>query len=238
LILKDIRKQVDKLPEGQKLVREKYVIPDTNIIKPPEKKIIAIGDSHAQWGFGRLEDYYIVVHLGPRTAYNIQNHDDQVRQELSKHPSDSPTIFCLGEVDCRGHISNHVSTERTIEHVVDEVTDRYTGYIKELAKTRTNNTYIMNVEPAGDIDDGKCGDLPLKWDYLNKIVLYFNKSLSESCARKEIRFLDIYDMMLEPNGTGRRRNEWKLGTRSGYDSLHLNNNVGMAVYGKYFRWTK
>jgi hypothetical protein len=197
-------------------------------------KIIAIGDSHVLWSFKDLPEF-IIIHLGPRTAYNIPDHHDQIKEELAKHP-DLPIIFNLGEIDCRLHVQpQSVKQNKTICSIIEEVVDIYTNYLAVLQARRENKIYAMNIDVAGDVDKLAEG-FYLTWEQFNIITLSFNEQLEKACVKKGIGFIDIYDQMIDP-ATGRKKIDWRQicevnGLR---DWAHCNNRVGLAILEKYFK---
>ena len=195
-------------------------------------KIIVIGDSHLLWKFDLPE--FIRLHLGGRTAYKICDHDDQVREELAKHP-DLPTIFSLGEIDCRVFVRPESIAGRSIKNQIDEIIDRYINYLAIVQATKKSKVYAMTIDVAGDIDKLAEG-FPMTWGQFDEITLLFNETLKEMCIARGIGIIDVYDEMIDP-ATGRKREDWRQICESNgmKDWLHCNNNAGIAVLEKYFR---
>ena len=193
-------------------------------------KIIVIGDSHLLWKFDLPE--FIRLHLGDRTAYKICDHDDQVREELAKHP-DLPTIFSLGEIDCRVFVRQERMTGRTIKHQIDEIVNRYTDYLMIKQYWKKSKIYAMTIDVAGDVDKLAEG-FHETWDQFNEVTILFNETLKKVCNDRGIGIIDVYDEMIDP-ATGRKREDWRQFHNGMLDWLHCNNNAGKAVLEKYFK---
>jgi hypothetical protein len=89
------------------------------------------GDSHAT--YFQVEGVTAVKSPGS-TAYNLgRKHDKEVREILSRCPTDDLWLFLLGEVDVRQHIYNkHKRDDVPIEGLIQITAEMYVGFVREL----------------------------------------------------------------------------------------------------------
>jgi len=186
--------------------------------------IYTIGDSHT-WSFRDNPDYR-VLHLGARTAHQIEQHDDIVMTRVQHIRDGCKMLWILGEIDCRIHILlKHHQTKKSVRNLIIETVNKYLMYISKFNGKYA--IYVMNIVPPGI--------QPNIYDYptygtraqLKKIYESYNAELKKQCEMLCIPFVDIYDQMIGKDGY--RKPELVS------DDIHLNNVISKMVFNKYFK---
>jgi len=180
------------------------------VIQVMHKKILTIGDSHSSdvhshWGKINIEGLEIIAgHIGPKLAYTLGRGaiSDMVIQQINnaKLKKDDLIIFCMGEIDCRCHVSDK-SKGKDWRQVIREIVFPYLKKIKEL----TNNfseVYVYNVTPTRNTPEQEVGEFPFRGEPQERreYTLYMNKIIMENCEKFGSKFFDIYSSIVCPEG--------------------------------------
>ena len=165
--------------------------------------IHTFGDSHSTNGWTGIINH----HLGPVLCYSFGKEKINRCDIRNFNIKDGDTvIFCLGEIDCRCHIHNHITETNSYENIINEIVDNYFEAIELNVITsqhKLKNVCIYNVVPP--IQKYNTQENPL-YPYLGtdeerqKYVLYFNKKLKEKCIENNYIFFDVYDNYIDENG--------------------------------------
>ena len=165
--------------------------------------IHTIGDSHSYNGWCGIINH----HLGPRLCYSFGRDKLNFCNIRNLNIKDGDTVvFCLGEIDCRCHIHNHINETNTYENIINIIVDNYFEAIRlniTTSQLKLKNICVYNVVPA--IQKHNTHENP-EYPFLGSdeerknYVLYFNKKLKEKCVENNYIFFDIYDKYIDDNG--------------------------------------
>lgn len=167
--------------------------------------IHTIGDSHSYFGWNGIINH----HLGPTLCYSF-GRDKLTRFNIRNCniKNGDTIIFCLGEIDCRCHITKNITDTITYQQIIDNIINNYIETIElnvNLLQVKLKNICIYNVVPPiikNDVIQYEVPELPfLGTDEERKqYVLYFNKKIKEKCIEKNYIFFDVYDKYADENG--------------------------------------
>lgn len=179
--------------------------------------------------------YFRTYRLGPVIAYNFyEHHLDKVLEIIStvEIPKTDQILFCVGEVDCRWHLPKQAQTQnKSISTIVDECIARYFRAIQHI-KSIGHTPLVWCAHPScrsGHDDDlekpvfGDCAERV-------KTAKYFNDYLGNICNKNNIKFISIFDKLLDKDGL----------TNSYYmaDYCHLNAEKVMSMVLDEFKLLK
>ncbi len=182
-----------------------------------ERKIAAVGDSHSLRcfeGHAQIADskvYFGYNKLDGKTAYKIKDHDKKVKRIITPI-KDKSLIFVFGEVDIRIHIKRkHKMLGTSIETLIKNTAQRYTDYVAEL-RNESFDIHIFNVVPTGDFTGKQFekwkNNLPYSFNTTYKerqaYTLMLNSEYKQSCAQKNIPFIDIYKHLVDNQGNRKK----------------------------------
>lgn len=183
-----------------------------------------IGDSHT---LNFLHEAFIIKHIGPATAYKLSfeksstNSKKKVINIVNKiyKKKHINVIFVFGELDARIHIYK-ISMEKNIDIdiLINRTVESYMNFINLIKKKFPLITiYIFNVLPQGE--EGNIYKFPY-YASINKrreIAEKMNKLLEKYTKRNNIKFINIYNKLIEKNG--RRKKEYV------FDDVHFNRKI-------------
>lgn len=173
--------------------------------------IYAIGESHC------LAPTHVIVNLNNKN-YQIQSniisgckiwhlittysnsYKTAFKITLAKIPVGATILFCLGEIDCRINkgIMEFYQKNPTI-NLDDHIAYMVRDYVSLLIKAASEFKVIIQGVPAPRID---LSNHPLEQQ---KTFLYiiktFNQLLKAECASNNIKFLDVYSLTANDQGT-------------------------------------
>lgn len=93
--------------------------------------IYTIGDSHAKYGWNRVNELdikVIITHLGPVLAHSImKDWRSRIQIRPNRFSRDSLVIFHFGEIDCRCHIGKRPNPAAALQQLVP-------GYLSAIAQ--------------------------------------------------------------------------------------------------------
>ena len=165
--------------------------------------IHTIGDSHSGGGWTGVKQHPI----GPVLCYSFGKEKLNRCDIRNFNIKDDDTIvFCLGEIDCRCHIHNHITETTTYQDIINNIVYNYFEAIElnvSISQIKLKNICVYNVVPP--IQKYNTRENP-EYPYLGtdeerkQYVLYFNEKLKEKCIEKEYIFFDIYNNYIDENG--------------------------------------
>jgi hypothetical protein len=198
------------------------------------EKIYCIGDSHVHffsgWNhvgpeypkkyYGRLP-YFKTYRVGAVLAYNLckMETSTQGREKLfkiltSEIPRGAKILLCFGEIDCRAHLLKQADFKKnSSSELVKECIDRYVSVIEEITKIGFE-VIVWNVTPSS-LDDIQDNSYPSYGSCLerNNVSRLFNDYLRERCEKNQIKFISIFDKLIDENGLSKK--EYYM------DAIHL-----------------
>ncbi len=173
--------------------------------------IHTFGDSHSSAGWVHIPG--IEIHaIGPILAYSLGRDATPRFNIANKHynvKENDTVIFCLGEIDCRGHVHKHITPNKSYQQVIDEVIVNYLkGIEMNVRQFRKLRVCVYNVVPPIEKDKVaiEFQKMHPEWPFLgtNKERLlyhkYFNKRALEECDKRGYIFIDIFDKYADENG--------------------------------------
>ena len=164
-------------------------------------QIHCIGDSHVNFF---CVSPFIHHWLGPLLAYNLSNKLDKV-DEL-KIPLGSKILMCFGEIDCRFHIQKQIILQnKSQEELVKECVLRYIDALLKISQKGYDvgafGPVASSPFPASDHKDfpriGTCIER-------NEITKIFNEELSKECKNVGLKFVSIFSLLLNEDGTSKK----------------------------------
>jgi hypothetical protein len=179
--------------------------------------IICLGDSHSsvfsqeekivsQWP---KKDYKLFskfkpIRVGPATAYNLGKKIKLLNKVLNRtlYFSQDYVMFCFGEVDIRAHLIKQSKLQNSdLELIVKDCVDRYISAIMKVTPFRPINKAIF--APIASWTEEKPYDGPSFGTNLerNNTTKIFNKHLEKACIKKDIKFISIFEDMLNEDGS-------------------------------------
>lgn len=184
--------------------------------------IHCIGDSHASFFGGRDRIYAKITHpavkepdsllipcfkayrVGSSLAYNLCKHNSTTRgrefvlELLDKDiPAGSRLLFCFGSIDCNNHLAGQAKKQnRNIESVAGECAERYLRFVREV-RDKGFEVAVWGVNPKANFPPGLEREEYLKRNYVTKC---FNTSLGEMLADTDIKFISIFDEVVDEEG--------------------------------------
>lgn len=179
--------------------------------------IICLGDSHSsvfsqkeriisQWPIKeyRLFSRFKPVRIGPATAYNLGTKVELLNNILNKtfYRKNDYVLFCFGEVDIRAHLIKQSKIQNAkIETLVVNCVDRYVAAMKSVNPNRKLNKAVF--APIASWSENKPYDGPSYGTNLerNKTTRLFNDYLEKTCIENNIKFISIFDELLNEDGT-------------------------------------
>tara|TARA_Y100000389_G_C17466208_1_gene525836 strand:+ start:3737 stop:4333 length:597 start_codon:yes stop_codon:yes gene_type:complete len=169
--------------------------------------IHTFGDSHGKFGWEKCHGVFI--HEFPCTLCYSFGRDKLNRCNISDYnlqPNDT-VVFSWGEIDCRCHVSKHITIKKTYKHIIRDIVDKYIIAIQENVKNcpiRLKNVCVYNIPPPikkeESFEDNKY--LPFRaTDIQRKLsALYFNRCLKQACIDNNYIFVDVYDLYTDKDG--------------------------------------
>ena len=183
--------------------------------------IYCVGDSHASffsganiiqptWPEKSIEYYpfFRSARIGPVLAYNlcVEGTKTLGREKLfcflKKRIPNDRILLSFGEIDCRAHLVKQSEMQkRSIDLVVNECVDRYFSVIKEI-QSLNFELLVWNAIPSTtsstipDIKDPVFGTCLER----NHAARLFNNYLSQLCMKSDIKFLSIFDKLVNSDG--------------------------------------
>lgn len=184
-------------------------------------RVHVFGDSHSVGCFradntefnSRSFDYTFNYHdlkipfsihwLGPKTMHRIGRDGLGILNVKKYHVLENEVVvFIFGEIDVRCHIGKQRDqAKRALEEILDTLVG---NYVKTIIKNRVFynniNCVIVSVMPptySGNPSYPCYGTLEDRID----ITKQLNSKLREVCLLTDIKFLDIYDIYANPNGS-------------------------------------
>ena len=177
-------------------------------------KIHFIGNSHVSLFSGSYDlfqkdqiDIFKTYHLGPTIAYNFYEHHFFKVLEIIKNSdiNKEEDYICLvvGEVDCRWHLPLQANIQnKNINDIVIECVNRFFRCHLELQRMGYK---IISWGGHPSTTSGHCDNLncPVFGEclYRNKIGNIFKNYLKEISDSNNIKFVSIYDYLLNDDGT-------------------------------------
>jgi hypothetical protein len=173
--------------------------------------IHTFGDSHSSAGWVHIPG--IKIHaIGSILAYSL-GREAKPRFNIADRrynvKENDTVIFCLGEIDCRGHVHKHIRPNKSYQQVIDEVIINYFRGIEMNARQfHKLRVCVYNAVPPIEKDKVAIQfqvDNPT-WPFLgtNEERLlyhrYFNKCVADECAKRGYVFVDIFDKYADENG--------------------------------------
>lgn len=182
--------------------------------------IYVIGDSHALRGFYSVYPF-CVFHAGPRTAWGLSSHDDQIGAALHMVPPGVRIVFVFGYVDARRHIEK--IAERDRREIIDVAGDAVNSYMKYVTEKIALGFRIMpmTIPPLGRDDHDANNKEKIK-----RSADFFNVNLIRYCENFNIQYIDA---RLELCCSDGYREE-----SAAYDRSHIGKKLGETVRDKYF----
>lgn len=174
--------------------------------------IHCIGDSHSAVFSGeeRMQEVlasnntlpqFKSYRIGPATAYNLSSKIGILDSVILPLPKGSRVMFCFGEVDCRAHIIHQADIQiRSLDAIIKECVNRYFSIFKHY-QSLGYQMLAWNVIPSSTNTDlnfdqypayGNCQDR-------NSVARVFNDYLRELCNNNGMRFVSIFDKLVDSN---------------------------------------
>lgn len=193
-----------------------------------EKIVHVVGDSHT---LAFLHKYpFIVHHIGPATAYNLDSLDSATNSRVKLgniasliNPKNESILLVFGEIDCRIHIYNQyrkLHKKLSIPFLIKKTIDKYGLAMKRL-RAKNINFYVSSVVPAGS--QGNIYNYKYYASFKQRALIhhFFNQELEKYCKLHNYPYLNLYKEIVDENG----------GIKTTYllDKLHINaNTVGIV----------
>jgi hypothetical protein len=146
----------------------------------------------------------VVHHLGPVLCYSFGQapHERCHWETYGINPGDV-VIFCLGEIDCRCHVHNHVTPTKPYQVIIDNIVDSYFKAIKKLTKQCDVKVCVYNVPPPVHTHDTENDPhYPFRGtdEERKAYYVYFNERLRDMCYEYNYTFFNVYDAYADPSG--------------------------------------
>jgi len=174
-------------------------------------KIFCIGNSHVNifrgldtvhGGMGDQIKLFSTHHIGPTVAYNFyQHHYPKILEYLLNTNIDKTKDYIMlivGEVDCRWHLPKQASIKNMkVEDLVEECINRYFECYLDLIN-RGYKVIVWGGHPSttGSHNDNAMCPVYGDCEYRNKISLYWNHTLKNTCEIYNIPFLSIIQYLI------------------------------------------
>lgn len=148
--------------------------------------------------------YFKSYRIGPATAYQLHNKQpliEEVINSIDLGPKDA-LMFCFGEVDIRAHLLKQVEIQdRDIQELTLECAQRYIDALKYYKKY---DRRIIVWGPIASWCDSKpyTGGPSFGTNVARNLAThFFNRDLIELCAKERMRFISIFDDMINEDFT-------------------------------------
>ncbi len=210
-----------------------------------ENIIHCIGDSYASFFSGHNEmqprwpdkakiaiPLFRAYRLGAVVAYNLckAGAKTQGREKLfavlAGLPQNSIVLLCFGEIDCRVHMIRQAEMQNLdVSEIAKECAQRYFSVIKEV-HNKNFDVVVWGVIPSSRQDYITCKEFPAYGTTAerNKATFSFNAALNELSQAEHIKFLSLFDELLDEEGN---TNQYYYG-----DSIHLSQRAMPLVVNK------
>lgn len=220
---------------------------------PHHNPIYCIGDSHVSFFSGKdkiqplwpkpsddVLPYFKTFRLGPILAHSLSKYGSTMKgRELlfvlldrgisvseREIPPESKVLLCFGEIDCRAHLSKQAQRQkREVSSVVSESVERYFSAILEVDNLGYD-ILVWNVIPSTKSIMRNTNNFPTLGTCAerNHISQLFNSYLETLCNFHDIKFISIFDDLVDKNGL----------TRMEYykDQIHLSQKAMPLVLSK------
>lgn len=177
--------------------------------------VYVFGDSHswngwAEWPAWHIEPSRVIIyHMGPVLAYTVgaKGIDRMNLKDHSTIKSGDVAVFSFGEIDCRTHISRHISPDRTYQTIIDEIVGKYFECIKLNADRYDPENplriWVYSIPPPAYFDailDQDKFPVSASDEDRRMYVTYFNSKIAEFCKLYAYGFFDVHDAYTDENG--------------------------------------
>ena len=179
--------------------------------------IVCIGDSHSSVfseeekivGVWPKKEYKVLsrfkpIRIGPSTAYNLFKKVNLLDDVLNKtlYFSKDYALFCFGEVDIRAHLIKQSKLQnKDVGLLTKECVVRYVEAIKLVKPKRKIQKAIFGPIASWSLDkpyDGPSYGTNLERNFVTKV---FNQELEILCEENDIKFISIFESLLNKDGT-------------------------------------
>lgn len=178
-----------------------------------ENKILIYGDIDNQYSqiWFNYSEKFITYHFEAVTAYNSNNPNATVNSLKKINyllrngfiPKDSTVLTCYGEIDCRVHIKQQAEKHNiSINDEVNRVVNNYLEYLLFLKNKHLNIVAYGPIPSQSDkvkIDE-KYPRFGTEQER-NEITKIFNEYLKEACVQKQIKFVTLFDTLINSDNT-------------------------------------
>lgn len=183
--------------------------------------IFVVGDSHTLLFKSPI---FQIIYIGPATAFRLgeknstNNSNNKIKSfldGLSKRKNHK-VMFVVGEIDCRIHINKAaVKNKQNIKYVIQNTADKYIQAIETLQKEYPNiEPIVFNILPTGEQKNYYNVENYVDREKRMEITQKMNNELSNLCKKRRIKYVDIFDKLVTPNG--KRIQEYV------FDEVHYN----------------
>jgi len=174
-------------------------------------KIHTVGDSHSTHGWSKIPEVY-THHIGPKLCYSIGRDKpnlldgsievDVVRKQIL---NGDLVIFCLGEIDCRGHVHKHVSANKTYQVIIDEIVQNYFEVLNSYRQLMPElKISIYSIPPpckqSFQLSSNHAFPFHGTDNERKQYYEYFYHTTKKKCPQYNFIFFDVYDKYKDQEG--------------------------------------
>jgi hypothetical protein len=160
--------------------------------------ITIVGDSHL---YEFLPHKQLgIFYLGPRTAYQLQNHHELHAKQVFPILKKSGVVFFLGEIDCRIHIYNKARKNSTsISNGIEKTVTKYVEYLKRVKDEFELDLAVMSIVPTGAQHNVYNYEYYADYTTQKFITMSFNVALEYYSNLYRIKYINIFKMLVDNN---------------------------------------
>ena len=149
-----------------------------------------------------------IFHLGAVLAYNLNRYNSKTlgREKIefllnnNLIPPKENILCAFGEIDMRVHSIKQARMQNvSFQNVVDSILANYLEFLIPL--TKRNNVYVWGAVPTQKDNSPINPEYPYFGTEIerNLATKYFNERLNEHCNKSGIKFLSIFDKLIDEN---------------------------------------
>ncbi len=171
--------------------------------------IHTVGDSHSWFGWKDIKGLSINInHIGPKLMYTFSKDREKVVSTSIYNSINKGDIllYCFGEIDCRCHISKHVTSENDYTTIIDRLSIAYVEAVRYMHDNympqETRTAIYSVVPPIRKLDGGNNSEYPFLGSDQERLQYhrYMNERLRMLCSENDVTFVDIVNKYEDSDG--------------------------------------